>query len=584
MKCLLFFFLLLPLYADSLGDDFKHIGDEIVSQATMLGKGFASMGGSVGKSQIYSYRVFNGLPEPVLVENKSVKSVLGANFHSGTGTSMTVPAGGDSGDTFYKSHLYFYIKIPACDFSESHCKPTKPNDSTVYGYHTYQSATVNNQQTSIANHVENVGEVFTTSAFSSMIYNGASTSQSVSFCLIPGTKTSSPLYTTVPVEPDTYTVLTAPEGGSLRPSTLTLQQTKILIPAQGLGTQTVSGSGKNQQKVVYPSRYNYEILSSGKAIETGITPGNYRQPVNGKVRDITPIQVFIWNQDAQSAFSTNASDTSSTAVPFYDDNYTLWVAYDGQIILNNGTVKNNAVLEVPYGKCLSFFMVRPSVEQAKSCLYCMRLSTKDTLKAQNFLQKCMATEFPSLSLQMQGVTNNLQLTPTLLLQAQLPTQVGYLSYRGVTGIVMGLQYFSCYDISAYRSFYATVSLPTISLSMFISEIQKSMETSTDDTGQSLPTYQTVLSWHTAYTQAASSQDLEIVEKKIADFLLSYGQTSLYTIKGTTKTLNQKGLAVLSSLLYGPISISRLPLSYQLMQSNYQQAPSVWVDQENIVYV
>ncbi len=532
---------------DQVGQKFKDFGNGIANQAQNLIKGFESMGGSVPAGYVYSFRVFNGTQSDLTVRTRDAKKIMGARIDGDTKDSLLIHPGEDTGDRFSNVHLFFSIDIDNCNFTEDHYTLGQQNDTTVYAYHTYQD-------TSLANQGEKVGEAAVTTDFSSMIYNGSPSEANIGI-LLNGKKVQ------IPVEPDTYNTLQSTSVLPLRPGSLFLNQTEIILSKNGLGVKVTSGEGEQQTQQIYPSRYNYEILPSGQGIETGIAPGNFRQPTNGKVRDITPMQVNIWNPPVAAPSDNSGSiDIDLPSQP-------LWVMYTGQAISSAGTVITNPIASVPSGKCLSLNLLRPPVNQGLAELYMIRLTTTDPEKAAAFLGLLAKTKLPANDVTVPQAVMTDQ-DKAKLLTTKLPDQVGTIKAGGVAGIILGSDLFSSYGLASAGPFYYSAPAPSFAVGNVLSTFLQGLKPLTTDQQNAL--LQNIKNWVIQY-QTDPVGAREDVEK----YLIQNGVSQIITNNGATSSLNPQGLAFLTTIMYGPTSISRMPVLYQTASSTSGTAPENW---------
>jgi hypothetical protein len=575
---------------DSIGDKFTNFGNSVAKVGKGVVAGFKAMGGDVPSEYVYTFMAFNGIQSSITVEIDKAKKVMGARFGGGSGTSSTMKPGENTGATFKKIHLYFSIDIPDCSYSEDHYTLAKKNDATVYAYHTFNDPNTGD------NTAEKVGVAAMTNSFSGMIYNGSGAASSVTF---PWGGNS----VTVPVESNSFNALKSTKTNALRPSTLNLGGTSITVGAKGLGSEV---TGTDKKATVYPSRYNYEIRSSGAAIETGLAPGNFKQPgsklvagtstvpgavpislgaatswgnstqqsvvpIPALIRDITPMECNIWNQPGGS--TAQSTGPVGLDLPYQP----LWFAYTGQAISSSGDLIDFPVGTIAPGKCLSVSLIRPPVSQKMARLYILRLNTTDQNQARSFLNALLKIQLPKYEVKTPAAVLTAQAKDTLLL-TKLPDNIGYVSASGLTGIIMGTDIFTSYGLDSVGPYYYSVPPPMFAVNNVMSTFIQSLTNLTTKAQAALwiNLQKWVQNYHT---------DSLTVRNEVETFLIQNGPLStMVTKKGDSGYLTKTGLAVLSTALYGPTSISRMPIWYSTMTIGSITAPATWADSKDIVKI
>lgn len=576
----------------SIGSRFTSIGDGISKTGQGIINGFKAMGGKVPPGYDYYFMVFNGLQENVTVQIDKDKKVMGERFSSGTGTTASITPGGNSGSTFSNIGLYFSISIPSCGYTEDHYTLGQKHDKTVYSYHTFQNSDGSNG-------AEKIGVVATTADFSGMIYNGSGSASTVTF---PWNGKS----VTVPVESGSFNGLSSTSKNVLRPSTLKLGSTNIAVGAQGLGSKVKSGTGSTAKATVLPTRYNYEIISGGGGIETGIAPGNFKQPgseivsgsssVSGAVpitlyastsygntsqesvvpapaniRDITPMECNIWNQPGGSS-STVSKNPIGLNFPWQP----LWFAYTGEAINSDGTLVESPIGIIPAGKCLSLSLLRPSVSEKVAKLYLVLLNTTDQSEAQSFFNVLLKTTLPSYDVKTPAAALTAQQKNTLL-DSKLDDDVGYLYANNLTGIIVGMDIFTSYGMASSGPYYYMVSPPMLSLGNVMSTFTQSLTNLTSTSQTALWT--NLQKWAQNYNSNPTA-----VRQEVETFLIQNGPPSMVTKTGNAGSLNKAGLAFLSTVLYGPTSVTKMPIWYNMAAATSLTTPSTWVKSADIITI
>lgn len=334
-----------------------------------------------------------------------------------------------------------------------------------------------------------------------------------------------------------------------------------------MGVKVTSGEGSQQTEQVYASRYNYEILPSGQGIETGIAPGNFKQPTNGKVRDITPMQINIWNPSpAAPSDDSGSMDIDLPSQP-------LWFMYTGQAILQSGIV-SNPIGMVPSGKCLSLYILRPSVGQSLAQFFLIRLNTTDQDKAGAFLSLLSKTKLPEydVSAAQMVMTDK---DKSKLLITKLPDRVGEITAHGVTGVIIGTDLFTPYGLASSGPFYYSVPTPSFAVGNVYSTFLQGLQPLTKDAQTAL--LQNIKKWVNQY-----QTDPVGAREAVEQYLIQNGVPQIVTTHGTTSGLNSQGLLFLSTIMYGPTSISRMPVLYQGASISSDTVPQDWANSTDII--
>lgn len=540
------------------GSGFEHVW----GFAKGIGNALAQMVGHISPAYIFNFEVYNGLQSTVHVQTRHYDKVMGGRFAGGISNSADIAPGATSEDAFNQSnvHLYFNLEIPSCGYSEAHYTLGEKNDTTIYVYHTY------NDPDSYANKAERLGVVKGGSdAFSGLIYNGAGRTATVGFVW-------NKKQVEIPVEAGTFNALKSTDNNSLRPSVLVLNGQSVAVGSTGLGTSTTTGSGKSAKTTSMPTRYNYQITPHG-GIETGLFPGNFKQPSSGtQLRDITPMDCQIWNE-----LTATQEGQAWSLKPISMVNEPLWYMYTGQGINPEGSVVNQPIGQVPPGKCAALTLLRPSVSQGTAKLYMVRIRTTDTATAANFLNELATMKLPVYTVQS-PTQKFIEATEKTLLSEKLPDGVGYLtSSNGIKGVIVGMDIFASYGAASIGPYYYTVPAPEYAISSVQSVFTQSITNLTAGASKELNTY--IQEWIETYPTNPLG-----VKKALEIFLIKNGSKTMIAKNGDEESLNLAGYAVLDTLLYGPQSISRMPVWYPNAQKTVITPPATWVSQDNIVVV
>lgn len=273
------------------------------------------------------------------------------------------------------------------------------------------------------------------------------------------------------------------------------------------------------------------------------------------------MQVNIWNPPVAAPSDDSGSiDIDLPSQP-------LWFMYTGQAISSAGTVITNPMGPVPSGKCLSLNLLRPPVGQALAQLYLVRLTTTDPDKAAAFLGLLAKTKLPEYDVSVAQAVMTDQ-DKAKLLTTKLPDQVGAIRAHGVTGIIMGTDLFSSYGLASAGPFYYSVPVPSFAVGNVLSTFLQGLNPLSTDAQKTL--LQNIKGWVIQYqTDPVGTRD--DVEK----YLIQNGVSQLVTNKGTASSLNTQGIAFLTTIMYGPTSISRMPVLYQTASNSSGAAPQNW---------
>jgi hypothetical protein len=547
------------LKASSSLSTIEGFGTSVASVGKNLVDGFRSMGGYVPAGYQYSFCVFNGLQHPVTIKAKSMKEIMGAQFSGSAKDQMTINPGQSTGSQFTNISLYFEIECSdqtGTFFSETHYQLGVRNDTTLYTYHTFQDEGGNSC-------AEEVGSGYSTSSeFMGIIYNNTQNVVPVSFTL--GSK-----QLTIPLEPQSFNYLTDVGTYQIRPTTGALNfgsYGSVVVAQEGMGQAASAPQG---QKATIPpttsaAPYNYEIYGQ-TAFESGMGPGNFVQPTNGAMRSITPMPCYIWNQPANYSQATY----SNTLIPVALPSESLWLLYTGpgwNAITQQ--LEQPFMGQIPAGQTVEALLIRPRLQDYTGRFYLIRLRTTDPNRAQAFLKSIAngTLKIPHLTYEPA------LLTPKTIsaLQQPAPDSLGMLQdAQGTQGYVMLEDVFLPYGLGS-GPFYYSVPAPNYDVSQMFSTFTFLQSFSNSSQIQQMATtlQNALTNWiQTYFTDPAS------VQASMKDFLLTNGATNcVITGKDGQKTLTAVGQTALNMMLYGPASITQLPICAMPGQNYQTQMP------------
>ncbi len=530
-------------------------GESIAGVAKTIVGSFKSMGGSVPSGYQYSFCFFNGLSHTVTVKAKGMKEIMGTQFGGSTKTSMVLNPGESSGKQFNGISLYFEIECSdqtGTFFTETHYQLGVRNDTKVYAYHTYQDEGGNSCG-------EEVGSGYTTSnQFMGMMYNNTQNIVPVSFML-----GSYPI--TIELEPQSFNYLTDVGTYLIRGQTGSFNfgtYGSVTVAQEGMGfaSSTKGLPAGTTPPPATAAPYNYEIYNN-QAFETGMSAGNFVQPTTGAVRSITPMPCYIWNQSAD--FSQ--ASYSDTLIPTQAAGQSLWLLYTGP-----GWNSQTKAIEqpfmgvIPYGQVVEALLIRPRLQDYYARLYLIRLNTTDASRAQFFLNSIAQG---TLAVPQLKVDSTVLAQQTISMMSQFfPDTIGLLQdSNGTQGYVMLEDVFLPYGMGSGPFYYAVPS-PNYDISqVFTTFTFLQSFSSSKEMQQMMQNLQTSLTqWIQTYPSDPTS-----VQQSMKQFLLDNGASNcVITDKKGNKTLTPAGITALNMMLYGPASLSQLPLCY-LAGQNYE---------------
>ncbi len=566
-------------------DTFKGLGNGIVA----MGQGFAAQGGYLSSSQKYSFQVFNNSTIPVKPQVKKIKMILGAPTNDGIGMSMVLNPGSNSGTNFYKTKLYFDLEIVGADFTEGHTSMGAENDPNIYLYNVYENKS--------GVHAELVGSNLKkptlSSDFIGMIYNGSSSTFPLTFCLSTTSDYAASLTSTltvtttitIPLEPDTFHTLQSQDNMMLRPSTFTYPNGSLIISEQGLGISSPSTLIPTQT-VVGPMTYNYEVLPNNKLVQTGFSVGNYKQPVNGKIRSINPVLYTIWHA---SSADLKISDTTNNLVGLTaSQKHSTWALYTGSIFsTKQKKMIEKPLIKIPLGKAISFYIIRPPISKRKDILYIFDVSAPDDVAAQEllsqfftipiprFIDKGISFESPT-GLYSYTLPNGINSDNAFaILNNRLPEEIGQFSKNRASAYIIFQKTFSSYS-TQIKPCFCTVQPPLYSPLSILSSIIQYFDPvkTTDEIKNKL--IDIIPEWIDL-----SINNFNEFKKQVTEYLIQYGSSELIT-KQNPPTLNFQGESALNIIINGPGNISNIPLLYTVSNDVTGYPPTPWVDQKDVI--
>lgn len=540
--------------------------DSVASFGKEFANGIHSMGGYVPEGYIYNFQVANGIQNSVTVKTKQMKEIMGAQFDGETLQEITLQPGNGTSNEFLQTKLYFEIECEGSSgtfFSEQHYTLGVKDDKTVFTYHLYQDDQGNPQGELLGSGYGYCNQ------FSGVIYNN--TSQPVS-CAVPfGTSTCA-----ISLEPYSFNYLqdyasitmrsnsSSTQTNSLQCATTNGTTYSVAIGSSGLGTvENSSGSSSSAgNTTVNALPYNYVITNQG-AFESGLGPGNFSQPTQGAMRSITPMACYFWNQPtAQSQTNYPAALLVPIQVPWES----VWLLYTGPgINPTNNTVITPLIGQLLPNQSTEVFLLRPTIQQYLAHVYIFRLNTTDNTKAIAFLQSVANgnLKIPQFSVQDALLPSNAsanKVSYANLLSHQLPNNFGLMvDSNGTQGYLLLEDTFTPFASPMAGPFYYSIPTPNYDLSQMLTTFQflqnsggtKKLEAIAKSLQQAIPT------WVQDFMQNPQS-----AQKAISDFIIANGSPNCLVKRSDGSiTLNAHGNMAVDALIYGPASISQLPLCY-----------------------
>lgn len=596
---------------------------QFTSQMKGIGEGFKEFGEGLAQSfgmdppgYSYSFRVFNNARTAVNVEAKRIKKFQGMMIKRDSIKTVSLDPGTDTGTSgFHGIGLYFEIELGGF-FSDSivNLVPAYKEDSKVYCYNVYEDNS--------GTHGEMIGADQTTSPeFLGTIYNSVPATQKLTFVYAGENFT-------IDLDKDSFNTLhsdtTIPN--CMRPANGVNHLDfgtagSIILPAQGLGSGT-----KKDGKIddVHPFNYHYQIFGTADAptaVTNGFNPGNFPQPVSGRVRDITPVRCLVWNKSADQV--TGATDDFVSADI---TTRSVWVAYSTQGWTNTTrTLTNTIMTKVPLGDAVQFYFIRPSLDAslkvsgdellqtkdlkppakfaqentidtlgvqlkavdifsdittqapktAKAPLFIVSLDTTDDSKAKIFLQKLLdgtikIPQGPSLA----SATLTEDIKNSLLVD-KLTTTAGQLedTQTGVTGYLLAYDVFTPYGNSS-GPYYYTVQPPQFMVAPILSTVMSYVDQKkfgSDDQITALK--KTIAQWiKEAVGKPTKKAGIQAVYDDVLTFLQANGNITLFELDDNFKSdiskLTWAGNMGLNMITSGPNSVVNTPMQWLAGVNNY----------------
>lgn len=606
------------VHADSLSDSWSSFTSTMSSVGDgfkQFGEGFAESFGMAPPGYHYSFRVFNNSTNTVTAKVGKLKKIQGAIISDGTGDSVSLSQGTDSGETFKEIKLFLDVEVAYGGDThtvEEIINPVSaykdPSDGlpTVWNYYNVFDQTKDDgkggrilvgQQTEYMGvtgpqnkgTAANGSYVGLTSDFSATICNAVDSPNTVTFSYA-GTKY------TVDIDASSYNFL---DGDSkipncVRPKTGTtasiLFKTGGALPINSTGFASAMWD-KNVNAVSTscdtcgPKACHYELIKDGssiKAVQTGFTPGYYAQPFNANIRDISPVHCFVWNQSAAQMGITKGSPL----VPFDQKNRSVWFVYAGQG-WSTDKIPNGVVMgQVPLGEAVSFYIIRPSVffkpiqaltaDETKTGIktaarfYVISLDTTNAANAQKFLTNLAAGK---ISFPQYVPPKSVSLTDAekaALLTQPLPTNIAQLTDKdsGVSGILLTSDLFSPYG-GGKGPFYYTVTSPQAYVQTVVGAIQVSCNPDLYTTDQQQSDFvDLVSSWF-----SLSQTDMAKAQQTIKAYLQTNGKDFIFAPGSTPGSLDKttftpNGNLVYQKIINGPGGLRRPPLLWMGGTNNH----------------
>lgn len=302
-----------------------------------------------------------------------------------------------------------------------------------------------------------------------------------------------------------------------------------------------------------------DIINWSPDVAKMATNPPYDYPLLKNVRDINPVTLSIWHQTAQAASASNASDAS---VISYNPPYTYWISYDA--------ADSTVLQKIPPGQALDFTLFRPQIKEQTANLYVFALDTDDQTKAQQFFDNLFKIEKPP-SYYTQ-ITNPLNVPDAFSI---LPDTRGIIADNdsGVTGMFILKDILRTTGIGS-GPFYYTIPPAYLVLTQLANVVGSYLPENVDSSPAALK--DTILSWISYFVKNkaainalgitdATSEKLQQAVPELTNYLQTNGSDS------TKKNLN----GALYNLLYGPTSLTHLPIIWQAGGNSFTSQPSNW---------
>lgn len=592
---------------DSSSNAVTQLGNEIYSGGSSFLSGMAQSFGYVPSSYIYSFRVFNDTPGPIMVAMQDEANVMGATFAGNIHSGMNLSAFQDSSTTFLNQQLYLRVWLAAkFDDVSSYAKAAtvgayvlgvgaifggiavteemradaffdkkvtsliKENDPNVYFYHAFTSVD-SSLTTTVQGEYLGVKDI--TTEFAGVFYNsipeGSATEVSLDFI-----KNGTPY--TVALEPNSFSLLQSdtPIIDSIRPQSgesrnfVFKQLGKVIaeIPISAIGIANVTADPNDSTKYVPAGSmtYTYQIYqksssSPAQVVMQGLNVGNFNQPV-GRVRDINPLQCKVWYASAQQteeAVKTNsdgstATETDYSSIPF-DITDSLWLSYK--------TKDQTVQMKLKPGAVIDIGLLRPQISEASASLYVAFIDSTDDTKSKAFLDRLhqgtigTGATFTKITdpTNSENIQANVSPNPNGVIQ-----DIGS-GGTGLTGYVVLSDTMYPRGLGSGPYYY---SIPSASLQVgTLANMLYFSDESYDESGSLksdvLKDFATrLVGWIQTYHSNPTS-----VKTDVTSYIQSTGNKNLFDQTDSTK-LSAYATTMIDLFLTGPLSISKPPLIIQ----------------------
>lgn len=587
-------------------------------------KGMGQSFGVIGKEYVISSFIVNDAPAPIFVAEEKLTGLLGATFQGEINKGLSVGPFSNSGEEFYERHLYVSMWLCADKELKStqhypknqkewlamkdlvgqtpmgvaspivealgttlgplakligdiaqlnkfkllkkDIYPWPKDDHNIYFYRTYTY-----KGEIRAEYLDLKG---TTSDLTAQFYN--TTDQPI----IMNFEKDEKEYT-VTLEADAFASLASsqkdfslrPKQGVVKGFTFYTQEKKdenafAYMPLAPLGIGNIVNVSNDPQKpqlVVSGSMvYTYEIYKLGDQLTVGmqgLSIGHYDQPVNKKVRDINPLECWIWYVSATQEQKREQKENEKpdyNAVPF-DQPGQLWLTYK--------TVDSFYQQKINSGQTITFNILRPQFKEKTAWLYGVYIQTQEDEKAKKFLDRLNAG---IIGVKAVSTDVSKPLDTTQLLQPLQPNINGLVDdtqgsgSTGLQGYVLFADVFTPQGLSD-GPFYYQINPPLLRIDEFANAIWFDNDWYQKDVTGSLVLKESVLqelstllpSWITQYQKDAigAQRSLETYLKQKANRNLFVDPTQ----PTANKTFTNQGKELVKTLTTGPISLKNYPL-------------------------
>ena len=545
----------------------------ITSSFKGIGHTFSKMGGAMKQQftgsvpSCYSFNCVaynDSLTSPVKLKDGHVIGVMGVNWRTSDRLEKGIAPNSNSGSDFHdrKLNCKEELKNSSGDvlvwraITES---PVYKNDtSSTYFFRAYEGKG--------GLKGEYLGKKTTSTEFSGAFYNSSSEVETVTFTKDGKTYTAT-------LEPGSYNLLASSTGvvGSIRPKKgqeahFEFNKSKTKAPISEEGIANVPATPKKGAKAAppSPSNYIYEVYSDGGSLKVGtqgIDVGNFYQPMDGKVRDLSPAKCYVWHMSAEQKGTPKTK--SDSGIPL-DAPGQLWYSYKTGDQAVSGSV--------PLGKSAEFQLLRPRLSEDKAMLYVVLLDSQDKTQADKFLTRLSSgkigknvVDFTG-DLSVEKIKNYIDATGSPdakeqnLLTQLTPDDKGQIDDKdgsGVSGNVLLADVLYPHGVGD-GPFYYTIPPATLHSSQLATMVQGHLDASKLPKGFDLS--KTAEGWVTLHSKNPGG-----VRLGITDLLTKYGVSGLVDSKGA---LSSNGLRVLDNIMSGPVSVEKPPMQLSAGSNNY----------------